>query len=372
LRCSYCYEHRELDVRDRMDSGTLEKLFSGIDRLGDHLSVSGISPTFSFVWHGGEPLLMQPKYYRHAASLQATHIRSFPYRNSVQSNLYGSVAPTLSYVLACGWRLGISIDFAAGVRRNGGNRDSDAQVIANAEALYRRGGRFGVVSVLGEHNARSIAAAYDWVQEYATGWRILPVFGGGPEKSVAGLRLADDEIVRVFCDIFERRSHSEKHVPVDPIDSYACVAMLKLAGERNQAHPFANTLDTNFIVNVNGDIYTRPFAYRKGYCLGNINRMGMPELIRSAAYRRCQTSMRQGKRDNCANCEHRGFCDSSPIHEHWSMTTEESRRLCIYPRRAIEAIENRLRDEGVNRATIGGWARSWLDGSIEEADRISA
>jgi uncharacterized protein len=372
LRCSYCYEHRELDVLDRMDSGTLEVLFSGIDSFGDHLSAFGISPTFSFVWHGGEPLLVQPEYYRHAAALQQSHIRRFPFRNSVQTNLYGSMAPTLAHVLASGWQLGVSIDFAANVRGNHGNRDSNAKVIENAEALHGAGGRFGVVSVLGKHNARSIAESYDWVKEFATGWRILPVFDGGPDESFAKLRLTNPEIVRVFCEIFERRSQSGKCIPIDPIDSYASVAMLKLMGERSATRSFENVLDTNFIVNVNGDVYTRPFAYQKRYCIGNINRTGMAGLIRSGAYARCQSTLKQDKRDNCAGCDHLGYCDSSPIHEHWSVTTEGSRRLCAYPRLAIDAIEDRLREKGVDRATIRGWARAWLDGSLDEAESVCA
>ena len=89
LRCAYCYEHRELHVRDRMSFETLQRLFAGVDAFGDYLTALGIPPKFSFVWHGGEPLLLPPEYYRAMTALQAEHIRKYPYRNSVQTNLYG-------------------------------------------------------------------------------------------------------------------------------------------------------------------------------------------------------------------------------------------------------------------------------------------
>src|SRR5438477_12655563 len=85
LRCAYCYEHRELHVKDRMSFDTLRRLFAGIDAFGDYLIAQGIPPKFSFVWHGGEPLLLPPETYREMTALQHENIRKYPFRNSVQT-----------------------------------------------------------------------------------------------------------------------------------------------------------------------------------------------------------------------------------------------------------------------------------------------
>src|SRR5580658_3229476 len=89
LRCAYCYEHRELHVRDVMQEETLRRLFADIDTFGRYLSALGIQPKFSFVWHGGEPLLLPPEYFGRVVELQQANIREFAYRNSVQTNLFG-------------------------------------------------------------------------------------------------------------------------------------------------------------------------------------------------------------------------------------------------------------------------------------------
>src|SRR6185312_11929691 len=102
---------------------TLERLFAGIDGFGDYLRGLGISPTFSFVWHGGEPLLLPRDTYAQIAELQRRHIQKFAYRNSVQTNLYSVAKDSLKFVLESGWELGVSIDFAGGVRVNAGRRD---------------------------------------------------------------------------------------------------------------------------------------------------------------------------------------------------------------------------------------------------------
>jgi uncharacterized protein len=362
LRCAYCYEHRELHVRDRMNFETLRALFSGIDAFGDYLRGQGIPPKFSFVWHGGEPLLLPPDFYRGMAALQNEHIREYPYRNSVQTNLYGINAATLAFVLNAKWELGVSIDFASDVRRNVGARDSNARVIAAAEALHRSGATFGVLSVLGAHNRESLAEAYDWVAQHADGWRILPVFDGGPEPNIARLQLPEDEVVSVLLDIFRRRAESNRHIPVAPLDDYIKPATLRILGERSDIDPARILLDNIFIVNVNGDIYTRPFAYDAAHCLGNINAAAMPELLRTAAYTACQRTIAHRKHENCLACDYAGYCDSSPMHEHGSVAREGDEERCVVPRRTMAAIEAELASAGVDRAVIAGWAREWLAG----------
>jgi uncharacterized protein len=360
LRCAYCYEHRELHVRDQMDAETLGRLFASIDAFGNHLVAQGVSPRFSFVWHGGEPLLLPPAYYSAMATLQRENIRSFAYRNSVQTNLFGNVHAALAAVMDLEWEVGVSIDFAGDIRANAAGRDSNDSVIAAAEALHRSGSGFGVISVLGKHNCRSLPQVYDWVSEFATGWRILPMFGGGPEDSIARLRLPDEEVIGVFADLFQKRADSARQIPIQPLDDYVKFASLKIADVPAARDIDANTLDNIYLVNVNGDVFTRPFAYDKTFCLGNLNHCALTDMIEGDAYRSCQQVIRRRKAENCAVCEFRGFCDSSPMHEHGSVTPGDDGERCRIPRRSIAEIEQALISAGVDRSVIGTWARQWL------------
>ncbi len=358
LRCAYCYEHRELHVRETMRVGTLERLFADIDRLGDHLMSLGVVPNFFFVWHGGEPLLLAPDFYRNIAELQRRNIHKFPYRNGVQTNLHSVDQETLAFVLDSGWDLGVSIDFADDARINAGGRCSNASVIASAERLHKSGAQFGVISVLGMHNRDALHRAYDWVAATAQSWRILPVFAGGPEYEISRLSLPEEDVVRVLLEIFERRAGSAKHIPVAPLDDYIKSAALKIAGEPSGSGDVArDLLDNIFIINVNGDVFTRPFAYDDRYCLGNIGRESMIEMVAGQAYRSCQEAIRLRKARNCVHCDFGGFCDSSPMHEHGSVGSDG---CCLVHRRAIGEIETALRSAGVDRAVIGEWTRERL------------
>jgi len=357
LRCMYCYEHRDLHVRDVMSNGTLERLFTGIDAYGDELCARGIVPKFSFVWHGGEPLLLPPSWYEAVIRQQQHHVRRFSYRNSVQTNLFGVNAGALELVTAAGWELGVSIDFADGVRTNRGGRDSTRSVIAAAEALAESGTRFGAISVLGAHNRSTLVNSYDWVSEYAAGWRILPLFSGGPEDTLLRLSLGEDEVARVFLELFERRAAARRHIPVAPLDDYVKWAALKIAGRPVASGVLGEVLDNIFIVNVNGDVFTRPFAYDPQFCLGNINATSLPEMIGSETYRSCQRKILGRKLRNCAGCDSFGFCDTSPMHEHGSITSNAEGSRCIRTSSAIRQIEDALTVAGIDRSVIGTWAR---------------
>lgn len=355
LRCAYCYEHRELDVRDAISNATLERLFAGIDAFGDELCARGIAPRFSFVWHGGEPLLLPRSWYERVVAQQKCCIRRFAYRNSVQTSLFGINKGALEFVTGAGWEIGVSIDFADGIRANAGGRDSNKAVIAAAEALLHSGARFGAISVLGAHNRGTITGAYDWVSEFAAGWRILPVFEGGPEDNVSRLRLPEAEVVQVFCELLERRARAKKHIPISPLDDYVKWAASKIAGRPLVGGVLREMLDNIFVVNVNGDVFTRPFAYDRQRCLGNINAASLPEMIAGETYRSCRQQILARKLRNCTQCESFGFCDTSPMHEHGSVTADGGR--CAVAQRTIREIKNVFVAAGVDSAVIADWTR---------------
>jgi len=361
LRCLYCYEHRELHLRDRIGEATLVQLFSGIDAFGEKLQGLGISPRFSFVWHGGEPLLLPPEFYRGVEAMQSRLIQKFPYRNGVQTNLYRGTGESVAWCLSRGWQVGVSIDFANEVRATAGAKESNEEVLRTAESLHESGASFGVVSVLGRHNRDVLPGAYDWIERFAAGWRILPVFSGGPDESMERFALAPSEVSSVLLDLMQVRARARRHVRIDPLDDYIRSAVLKIVGEKSPGPPQRELLDNVYVVNVNGDVFTRPFAYASEYCIGNINDAGLFDLLEGEGYARCKAAVLRRKTGNCVSCRHAGYCDTAPVHEHGSILMIDGRERCAVPQLAIEAVEAMLRAADVHPATIGAWAREWLE-----------
>lgn len=65
LRCTYCYEYNELANTRRMPLDNIQCMFRNLKPYcSAHLE------RISFIWHGGEPLLIKPAYYRQIGDLQ--------------------------------------------------------------------------------------------------------------------------------------------------------------------------------------------------------------------------------------------------------------------------------------------------------------
>jgi radical SAM protein with 4Fe4S-binding SPASM domain len=217
-----------------------------------------------------------------------------------------------------------------------------------------------LISVLGAHNRHTLVEAYDWAAEFAEGWRILPMFAGGPDASIAELQLPPSEVADVFAELFRKRANSERHLPIAPLDDYTKAAVLRIVDHSGAADIGRLLLDNIFVINVNGDVFTRPFAYEPSRCLGNVNRQSVEQMLEGEVYKACQQVVAQKKREHCTACEFRGYCDSSPMHEHGSVVADAGRQRCGVPRGTMAAVHAELAGAGVDAAVVGEWAREWL------------
>jgi sulfatase maturation enzyme AslB (radical SAM superfamily) len=84
LRCSYCYEFEDLHKKDRM---ALEQIRSMFVNIFAHAALHDVK-TIEFCWHGGEPFLFKPSFFREIGSSQATVFGTHVVvSNIVQTNL---------------------------------------------------------------------------------------------------------------------------------------------------------------------------------------------------------------------------------------------------------------------------------------------
>src|SRR5262249_3659997 len=160
---------------------------------------------------------------------------------------------------------------------------------------------FGVISVLGAHNRHSLAEAYSWIERYADAWRILPLFAGGPDAAMDRLQVTEGEVVDVFLELMRRRTSADGHVRIDPLGGYPRSTLLRIIGEKSRRPIVRELIDNVYVINVNGDVYTRPFAYDTAHRIGNINDAGMFELLQRDGYRRCKDTILRRKSTNCVS-----------------------------------------------------------------------
>src|SRR5690349_9534887 len=84
LRCTYCYEFPFLSTRERISLDDLSRMFHHIAEF-----YKEDPKRMDFVWHGGEPMLIEEEYYQQLLDRQhaAFDPVGVPFTNSLQTNL---------------------------------------------------------------------------------------------------------------------------------------------------------------------------------------------------------------------------------------------------------------------------------------------
>jgi uncharacterized protein len=146
LDCSYCYLPDRDDKR-RIRDETLEKLFQRVDE-------SELAPgPYTVVWHAGEPMVLEPGFYRRAFALAARHSR--PGREITHSFQTNGTRITEAYcqlIQEHSVRIGVSIDGPAFLndarRKTRSGKGTHARVLEGIATLKAHRIPFHVITVL--------------------------------------------------------------------------------------------------------------------------------------------------------------------------------------------------------------------------------
>src|SRR5262245_23920728 len=89
LRCRYCYEMKELANPVVMALGDLRRIYRHIrDHYAARDAADGQRTLIRFIWHGGEPLLVDADYYWQTfADQREIFGTELAVKNSAQTNL---------------------------------------------------------------------------------------------------------------------------------------------------------------------------------------------------------------------------------------------------------------------------------------------
>jgi uncharacterized protein len=108
LRCSYCYEFEDLHKRDRMDLAQIQRMFLHISAHTAEHNVENVK----FIWHGGEPFLFKPDFFREIGRSQtAIFGADVAVSNTVQTNLTVLSEEMLSFLENGSFFSGLGVSF---------------------------------------------------------------------------------------------------------------------------------------------------------------------------------------------------------------------------------------------------------------------
>lgn len=348
LRCNYCYEFADLGKREFMAQADLTRMFRHIHSyVTERDRADGATTQVAFIWHGGEPLLLPPSYYRTAMDSARSIFGDRPVRNLVQTNLT-RLDPERIDLLRSGFdNVGVSVDLYGGLRVNIAGRDSQPGVLRNMDVLRDEGIRFTCITVLTALNVTRVEDIFRFYQKHDISFRVLPLFNGAFDSQHATYELENHRIVRALCQLFDLWLESSSTISVAPLQDYLMVALRHLAGEQLPYHNRREWLPV-VLVDTNGDSYAFGDEFGSPESrLGNIFAEPLADMLNSPRYDKSALAAEKRMAANCLNCEYFGACSGGFVAD--GETSERDiaangLRMCNVERAVIGHMVRRLRD----------------------------
>jgi uncharacterized protein len=278
-----------------------------------------------FIWHGGEPFLIRPNYYRDIARIQQEIFGGrMDVVNTVQTNLTVLTPDMLAFIEEEKFfeGIGVSFDPFGGDRVDKAGRSKDHVVIKNLQTLIDRKIPCGAITVLTCDTRKSAVDSFGVYDYLNISHRFLPFYMSADAAQAAAHSLTFDEMTSAYCDLVDAWLQSKNAPSVQPIDEYFAFARRVL--RRTPKYHFDPCTDEFvFIVDVNGDIWGVMGAYDPDLRYGNIFEERMEIALQSENRRTQIKSIERRLRTHCSDCEYYGYCPGKYI----ATATKEERRV---------------------------------------------
>jgi uncharacterized protein len=305
LRCSYCYEYKELGNKIRMSVGNIRALFHNVRGWAIRENISNLE----FVWHGGEPLMLPLEFYKSAHEIQISTFGSeVPVSNVVQSNLTVMTDRHIEFLKVGQFfdRIGISFDVYGDQRRDIRGNLRNETVLRNMQKLIDNDISFSGICVLGRSTCEQVRAIYRFYDKLEVPCRFLPFFVTESDAQVDCEAMSNREITDALKAVFAEWLISERATPVEPIGEYVSIAVASLLGARS--HYDRRWDEDMFLVNVDGNVWGVPEAYDERFVYGNIFQDELDALLASPGREKALVAAEQRQHTYCRRCPYFGPC----------------------------------------------------------------
>jgi uncharacterized protein len=352
LRCRYCYEFAELGRRERMGRDQLRRMYTHIrDYYVRRDEQDGCRTTVTIVWHGGEPLLIEPAFYRRTFEDQREIFGgALRVENTLQTNLTVLDEERVRLLREGFGAIGVSVDLFGGLRVNIAGRDRQSVVIDNMERLRREGIPFGCITVLTRANLHRVREVFRFYERADLGFRVLPLFEGAYAGQHGSYEITVPEIVRALTEIADLWLASENPVRVAPLDAQFRTIMRHLDPGAPRVYYDQRAWLPVIVVDTPGDIYAYGDPYEDPqWSLGDIFTTPLDAMLSGERFEASARAADVRMAANCLNCTFFGACSGGPIAANRDNvhTLAEGVAVCDVERQVLNHLEARVRDSGL-------------------------
>ena len=308
LRCTYCFYHGLNQKTPKvLKLELLERFFE------QYFSI--FSGEMSFVWHGGEPLLLGIGYYEAALALQEKYKKGGDVVvNTIQTNATLITDEWAKFFSAHNFRVGVSIDGTRekhnSQRPNAGGRGSFDDVMRGIEILRRNGISPGVIQTVLRSGVSTLADDFAlFVDEEGLRSLAINFFMDGSSQSneLSAESVRNEDVVEAHSILLDEwLKRDSANLSVREIEN----VIAGVSGHRAKNCSFNGSCARYFCLDADGLIWPCDrLSSDKKHLLGDLKEEGLLEILNgpaSLAHAACAETVTE----DCVRCEWRASCNN--------------------------------------------------------------
>lgn len=306
LRCSYCYEFGDLHKKERMDLGQIQKMFLNILAHALEYNVEFVE----FVWHGGEPFLFKPAFFREIGRSQRSIFGTkVTVTNTVQTNLTVLSGDMLSFLAERSFfdGIGVSFDPYRSQRVDTRGKLRTETVTRNMQTLIDQRIPFGVITVIARDNLEVVSDTFDFFDTLNIGHRFLPYYKSANPEQARVHSITYDEILLSYIQIADAWLISANAPQTYPVGEYMAYAQRSVARAIPRQFDYEQE-EFSFIVDVDGGAWGVMGAYEPAAKYGNLFDQDFTDILAANSRQVLKDEIRRRTVTHCGSCQYYGAC----------------------------------------------------------------
>lgn len=333
LNCPYCYNYKNSHYREDISEETINQILKVFkDNIG------------SFVWHGGEPLLVGEKFFRET-NQKIKEINPFTQIN-IQTNATLINQEFVEIFKKYNMFIGISFD---GIHNNK-TRKNNEKLFEIFSYLKEEDVKFGCLHVFSDSSQSSLIEEYEFAKKNQLEINTNTIFKA--RGNDASYNLDKERIVGETCEFFDYWMYDTNN----PISSpYLKKYINALLGSRYHVCENTFCVGSWFSVSPNGDIYPCGRDWNKDYCFCNIHEIKCVEdIYKTANYKKFYNISKQ-LTAQCIEkkCPFFTMCSGGCYARHINWIEESGKievepQFCYAQKRIFSYLFNKINDIGLN------------------------
>lgn len=304
LDCLYCYEGNE-PYKKRISLETVENT---IRKVVNHNSSD---KPITFIWHGGEPLIMGIDFYKRVIEMQKS-LSPNRFNNSIQTNASLLTDEFIEFFVKTNFRIGISLDGppiihnSQRLSRNGNDNFEVAwKAIQSIRNTYNI--RIPVIAVFTRKTLHHLDEFYEFFRDHELDVQIgyLLLAGSAKNPQARDLVVSPREYGQAMVHLFDRWiNESEYKFSIQPFSHI----LRSFVSGIHKSCMFAGRCYLDYLnIDPRGNIVPCGRWDKNQFCYGNININNISDVFEAHDYLRYK-----GERSNvinsCSKCPHYNIC----------------------------------------------------------------